>query len=123
MKAWKQMIMQEVLQELQAVRQAYEEAIETQRHDFRVELEGVNERMHQVEAQSTNQRAKNRQPCSQKLCSNRCFKFGQRRKRKSLDRSHRRKSKTEKYYVGPAKIRAREKKSDIPTRTYLSSKV
>ena len=47
------MIMQEVLQELQAVRQAYEEAIETQRHDFRVELEGVNERLHQVEAQST----------------------------------------------------------------------
>ena len=53
MKAWKQMIMQEVAQELQAVRQAYEEAIETQRHDFRVELEGVNERLHQVEAQST----------------------------------------------------------------------
>ena len=52
MKAWKQRIKQEVAQEL-AVWQAYEEAIETQRYDFWVELEGVNERLHQVEAQST----------------------------------------------------------------------
>lgn len=44
------MVMQEVAQELQALRQAHEEAMEAH---FQIELERVNERLHQVEAQST----------------------------------------------------------------------
>lgn len=53
MKAWKQVIMQEVAQELQAVRQVYKEAIESYRHNFWVEFEGLNERLHLVKVQST----------------------------------------------------------------------
>lgn len=53
MKAWKQVIMQEVAQELQAVRQVYKEAIESYRYNFWVEFERVNERLHLVEVQST----------------------------------------------------------------------
>ena len=53
LKVWKQVIMQEVAQEIQAIRQAYEEALETQRHDFQTELERVNGRLYQIEAQST----------------------------------------------------------------------
>ena len=49
-KAWKQIIMQEVAQEIQAIRKACEEALETQRHDFQVELERVNGRLDQIEA-------------------------------------------------------------------------
>lgn len=53
MKAWKQIVMQEVAQELQAIRQAHEEAMETERRDVVMELEMGNRRLHQVEAQST----------------------------------------------------------------------
>ena len=52
MKAWKQMVMQEVAQELQTIRQTHEEAMETQRQNFQMELEGVNERLLQVEARA-----------------------------------------------------------------------
>lgn len=45
--------MQEEAQELQAIRQAYKEASETQRHDFQIELKRVNGRLHQIETQST----------------------------------------------------------------------
>lgn len=49
MKAGKQIVMQEVAQELQMMRQGYEQAIETQRRDFVVELERVNGRLHEAE--------------------------------------------------------------------------
>ena len=45
--------MQEVAQEIQVIRRAYEEALETQRHDFQMELERVNRRLCQIEARST----------------------------------------------------------------------
>lgn len=44
------MVMQEVAQELQTIRQTHEEAMETQRRNFQMELERVNERLLQVEA-------------------------------------------------------------------------
>lgn len=53
MKAWKQLIMQEVAEELQLVRQGYEQAMETQRHDFVMELGRVIERLHEVESEAT----------------------------------------------------------------------
>lgn len=53
MKAWKQVIMQEVEQEMQAIRKGYEEALETQRHEFQTELKRVNGRLDQIEARST----------------------------------------------------------------------
>lgn len=53
MQVWKQMIMEEVARELQAIRQAQEEAIEAQRHGFQMELERVREKLQQVESQST----------------------------------------------------------------------
>ena len=52
MKAWKQAIMQEVAQEIEAIRQMYKEALQTQRDNFRVELDRVNERLYQLNAQS-----------------------------------------------------------------------
>ncbi len=71
MKAWKQAIMQEVAQEIEAIRQVYEEALQTQRNDFRVELDRVNERLHQLEVQSptseyeiTSLKTKNMRPTS-----------------------------------------------------------
>ncbi len=45
--------MQEVAQEIQAIRKGYEEALETQRHDFQIELERVNGRLDRIEARST----------------------------------------------------------------------
>lgn len=53
MKAWKQVIMQEVAQEVQAVWQVYKEAIESYRHNFWFEFDRVNERLHSVKVQST----------------------------------------------------------------------
>lgn len=44
--------MQEVAQELQAIRQPHKEEIETQRREFVIELKKVNKRLHQVEMQS-----------------------------------------------------------------------
>lgn len=55
MKAWKQIVMQEVAQELQAIRQAHKEAMEIQRRDFVMELERVNERLYQVETTLENE--------------------------------------------------------------------
>ena len=43
--------MQEVGHELQAIRQAHEEAMEAQRHGFNVEIEMVKERLRQEEMQ------------------------------------------------------------------------
>ena len=53
MKAWKQVIMREVAQEIEAIRKGYEEAFETQRHDFQIELKRVNGRLNQIEGRST----------------------------------------------------------------------
>ena len=52
MQEWKQVVMQEVARELQAIRQAHEEAIEAQRHSFQMELERVREKLQQVESRS-----------------------------------------------------------------------
>ena len=52
MQEWKQIVMQEVGHELQAIRQAHEEAMEAQRHGFNVEIEMVKERLRQEEMQS-----------------------------------------------------------------------
>ena len=52
MEIWKQMIMQEVGHELQAIRQVHEEAMDAQRHSFNVEIEMVKERLQQEEKQS-----------------------------------------------------------------------
>lgn len=49
MKAWKYIVLQEVVQELQAIRQAYKETIETQRRKFIMELKRVNKKLQQVE--------------------------------------------------------------------------
>ena len=53
MKAWKQVIMQEVVQEIQTIWNAYEEALETQRHEVRIELKRVYGRLDQIEGRST----------------------------------------------------------------------
>lgn len=45
--------MQEVAQEIQAIRKACEEVIKTQRHDFQMELKRVNGRRNQIEARPT----------------------------------------------------------------------
>ncbi len=52
MQEWKQIIIQEVEHELQAIRQAHEEAMEAQRHDFNMKIEKVKERLRQEEMQS-----------------------------------------------------------------------
>ena len=52
MQEWKQIFMQEVGHELQAIRQAHEEAMEAQRHGFNVEIEMVKETLRQEEMQS-----------------------------------------------------------------------
>ena len=52
MQEWKQIIIQEVGHELQAIRQAHEEAIEAQRHGFNMEIEKVKERLRQEKMQS-----------------------------------------------------------------------
>ena len=45
MQEWKQVVMQEVARELQAIRQAHEEAIEAQRYSSQMELERVREKL------------------------------------------------------------------------------
>ena len=52
MKSWKELIMYEVAQEMQVIQQAYKEALQTQRNEFRAELEKVNKRLHHLEEQS-----------------------------------------------------------------------
>lgn len=47
------MIMQKVARELQAIRQAHEEAIEAQRYSFQMELERVRWKLQQIESRLT----------------------------------------------------------------------
>lgn len=53
MQEQKQTVMQEVIHELQTIRQAYKEVIKEQRHGFNIEIEMVKERFQQEEMQST----------------------------------------------------------------------
>ena len=55
MEIWRQMIMQEVGQELQAIRQVHEESMEAQRHSFKKEIEMVKERLRQQSALFANE--------------------------------------------------------------------
>lgn len=52
MQEWKQYVMQEVAQELQAIRSAQDEVIEAQRQSFQTELERIREKLQQVELRS-----------------------------------------------------------------------
>lgn len=52
MQIWKQVIMQEVAHELQAIRKTHEESLEAQRECFRVEMEGVTEKLEQMDVRS-----------------------------------------------------------------------
>lgn len=52
MKTWKQIVIQEVAQEFQEIRQAYKQTIKTQRRNFVIELERVNGRLYEVETES-----------------------------------------------------------------------
>ena len=52
MQKWKQIIIQEVGHKLQAIRRAYEKAMEVQRYDFNMKIEKVKERLRQEEMQS-----------------------------------------------------------------------
>ncbi len=53
MQEWKQIVMQEIWYELQAIRKTNEETIEPQRYSFNMEIEKVKERLRQEEMQST----------------------------------------------------------------------
>ena len=49
---WKQNVMQDVVRELQAMKQTQEEAMEVQRRGFQMELEKLREELQRVESQS-----------------------------------------------------------------------
>lgn len=70
MKAWKQIVMQEVGQELQVIRQEYGQATETQRRDFVMELERVDGRLYEVEAECTTLKNEVKTLKAQKYVSN-----------------------------------------------------
>lgn len=52
MQVWKQMIMQKVAHELQTIKQTHKESMEAQRECFQVEMEGVREKLQQMELKS-----------------------------------------------------------------------
>ena len=50
MQIWKQLIMEEVAHELQAIKRAHEESVEAQRECFRIEMEEVKGKLEQMES-------------------------------------------------------------------------
>lgn len=52
MQIWKQVIMQKVAHELQTIRKTHKKSLEAQRECFRMEMEGVTEKLEQIEGKS-----------------------------------------------------------------------